>query len=117
MRIRPALTLLLVLLMAAGLAAARVGAPPTGEDASRGARAAAERGEIVALETLLADALRRHPGTVLEVELDDGEYEIEILRKDGRVAELNYEARTGRLVEVEIEDAEEEEEEEEEEED
>lgn len=105
MRIRPALTLLLALPLAVGLASAQVGAAPAGDEGSRAARAAAERGEIVALETLLADALRRHPGTVLEVELDDGEYEIEILGKDGRVAELVYEARTGRLVEVEIEDA------------
>lgn len=105
MRIRPALTLLLALPLVVGLASARVGAAPADDEGSRAARAAAERGEIVALESLLADALRRHPGTVLEVELDDGEYEIEILGKDGRVAELVYEARTGRLVEVEIEDA------------
>ena len=31
----------------------------------------------------LADAQRRHPGTVLEVELEEGEYEVEILGEDG----------------------------------
>ena len=103
MRIRHALMPLLSLSL--GLASATASAVMAGDEESRAARAAAERGEIVALETLLADALRRHPGAVLEVELDDGEYEIEILRKDGRVAELVYDARTGQLVEVEIEDA------------
>jgi hypothetical protein len=98
-RMRPALALSCVFALAAGLGRAS-------DEGPEAAREAVARGELVRLEALIADALRRHPGTVLEVELDDGEYEIEILRRDGRVAELVYDARTGRLLEVEIEDPE-----------
>ena len=68
------------------------------------ARAAVERGERVPLAPLVADALRRHPGKLIEAELDGHDYEIEILRADGRVVELEYDARTGKLIDVEIED-------------
>lgn len=91
--------LVTVAALAAGLAA-----PAPADEGSRRARDGVRRGEFVPLETILADAAREHPGRVLEVELDDGEYEIEILRADGRVAELSYDARSGRLIEVEIED-------------
>jgi uncharacterized membrane protein YkoI len=93
--------------LALALAIAPALAVSSTDDESREAREAAARGEIVALEPLIADALKRHPGVVLEVELDDGEYEIEILGKDGRVAELVYAARSGQLLEIEIEEAEE----------
>ncbi|WP_043797062.1 PepSY domain-containing protein [Arenimonas composti] len=80
-------------------------APPAIRDGdSRRVRDAVARGELVPLESLLADAERRFPGRVLEVDLDDGEYEIEILAADGRVAELTYDARDGRLLGVEFED-------------
>lgn len=79
-------------------------APAVASDDSRRARDGVRSGEFVPLERVLAQAERDHPGHVLEVELDDGEYEIEILRRDGRVVELTYDARTGRLLEVEIED-------------
>lgn len=70
------------------------------------ARDGVRSGEFVRLERLLADAERRYPGRVIEVELDqdDDEYEIEILMRDGRVVELTYDARSGRLLEVEIDD-------------
>jgi uncharacterized membrane protein YkoI len=70
------------------------------------ARAAQARGEFVPLERILADAERREPGTVIDVELEDAEYEIEILRADGVVVELEYDARDGRFLESEIEDGE-----------
>lgn len=66
-------------------------------------RAAVARGEMVPLADVLADAQRRHPGVVLEVELEDGEYEVEILGDDGVIRELEYDVRTGALLEVEIE--------------
>lgn len=70
------------------------------------ARDGVRSGEFVRLERLLADAERRYPGRVIEVELDqdDDAYEIEILMRDGRVVELTYDARSGRLLEVEIDD-------------
>jgi hypothetical protein len=58
-------------------------------------RAAVARGEMVPLAQVLADAQRRHPGTVLEVELEDDEYEVQILGDDGVIRELEYDARTG----------------------
>jgi uncharacterized membrane protein YkoI len=67
-------------------------------------RAAVARGEMVPLAGVLADAQRRHPGQVLEVELEDDEYEVEILGDDGVIRELEYDVRTGALLEVEIED-------------
>lgn len=66
-------------------------------------RAAVARGEMVPLENVLADAQRRHAGQVLEVELEGDEYEVEILGDDGVIRELEYEARTGALLEVEVE--------------
>lgn len=89
----------LLVLAAIGSASA---APP--RDHER-ARAAQSRGEFVPLEVILADAEKRQPGRVLEVELEgDDEYEIEILRADGVVVELEYDARTGKLIELEVED-------------
>ena len=67
-------------------------------------RAAVERGEMVPLSQVLADARRRYPGKVIEVELEGDEYEIEILGDDGVIRELEYDARTGRLLEVEVEE-------------
>lgn len=67
-------------------------------------RAAVARGEMVPLAEVLADAQRRHPGQVLEVELEGDEYEVEILGEDGVILELEYDARTGELLEIEVED-------------
>ncbi|MBB3343552.1 PepSY domain-containing protein [Luteimonas sp. RC10] len=94
-------------LLFAGLLAAPLHADSP--DTRRGAdyaRDGVRSGEFVRLERMLADAERRFPGRVLEVELDtdDDEYEIEILMGDGRVVELKYDARTGRLLKVEIDD-------------
>lgn len=68
------------------------------------ARSALRRGERKALASVVNDALRRFPGKLIEAEFDDGEYEIEILRDDGVVVELDYDARTGELKNVEHED-------------
>lgn len=98
-------------LLIALVAVALVPAPTRADDDDRPrrgdsaqAREGVRRGEFVRLETLLADAERRYPGRVVEVDLDDDEYEIEILMHDGRIAELTYDARSGRLRKVEIDD-------------
>ena len=61
----------------------------------------------VSMETCLAAALDLHPGKVKELEfgLQDGEphYEFEILTADGRETEVECNALTGEIVEVEWE--------------
>ncbi|UAW97140.1 PepSY domain-containing protein [Halopseudomonas nanhaiensis] len=68
----------------------------------------AEDGELQPLQLLVDDALVRHPGRLLEAELEaeDGRYvyEIEIVTRNGRVMELEYDGRTGELLEVDEED-------------
>lgn len=73
------------------------------EDADR-ARTAVESGRYVPLEKILEDALARYPGQVVGVELDDDEYEIEILRENGDKVELEFDARTGELEDVDTDD-------------
>jgi uncharacterized membrane protein YkoI len=75
----------------------------THADAER-ARDNVRRGEYVSLEHIVADALARHPGRIVEAELDGDEYEVEILSADGVRVELEYDARTGRLRELEYDD-------------
>lgn len=64
-------------------------------------REAVRQGRLVPLQQVVADALRRYPGQLLEVELDEGKYEIEILGANGVVMELDYDAATGRLLKME----------------
>jgi uncharacterized membrane protein YkoI len=80
-------------------------ADPPARDHER-ARDARSSGQYVSLQTILYDAEVREPGRIIEVELDeeDDEYEIEILRSDGIVVELEYDARTGELLDRDIED-------------
>lgn len=70
------------------------------------ARNETRHGRYVPLESILQDAERRQPGRMIEVDLDmeEGHYEIEILRADGRVVELEYDARTGRFLGLELDD-------------
>ncbi|RJE89457.1 PepSY domain-containing protein [Paracoccus onubensis] len=72
------------------------------------ARAAVLRGEILSLDRIL-DILRKDfPGEIVEIqlELEDGIliYEFDILSPDGRLNEIEIEAATGRVLEVEEED-------------
>lgn len=75
------------------------------DDDRRHAAAAAQadprfRANSASLDSILADAQKRHPGRVIDVSYDDGEFDIEIRGDDGRIAELEYSARTGRLIEI-----------------
>ncbi len=65
---------------------------------------AVRKGQFVALEVLIKDALKRVPGEVIDVELDDDEYEIEVLAADGVVWEFEYDARSGKLKDMERDD-------------
>lgn len=68
----------------------------------------AERGVILPLQSLIDDALGRYPGRFLEADLeyDDGRYiyELEIVTRDRRVLELEYDAVTGALIDVDEDD-------------
>ena len=104
MRTIPALALLACLaplLIAASMP--RAAETPTPEPEHKRVREAVERGEMVSLADLITDAQRRHPGRILEVELEGSEYEIEILTDEGVVMELEYDATTGELLEIEVE--------------
>jgi hypothetical protein len=69
--------------------------------------------ETVPLSAILASARRLVDGKVIEVELEfdvdfDGEqrdgrwvYEVELLTNDNRIVELEFDARTGELLEIE----------------
>lgn len=95
-------TLALCCLLAIGLADATLASSSDLADTRR-LREAVQRGEIVSLDSIIADALQRVPGRVIDVEFDleDDEYEIEILDAEGRVWELEYRASTGEFKEME----------------
>ncbi len=66
------------------------------------------QGEIMPLETILAQFPPKEFGKLLdlEVEREDGVvvYEFEFLRADGRIVEIEVDARNGKVLEQEIED-------------
>ena len=66
------------------------------------------RGEILPLESLLAQFPPKEYGKLLdlEVEREHGSvvYEFEFLRADGRIVEVEVDAKNGRILEQEIED-------------
>lgn len=78
-------------------------------DEAEQVRALTERGDIVPLETLIAEARARKPGTLIEAELDweprlgVAVYELLMLGQDGELWEIEFDARTGELLEVERE--------------
>lgn len=72
------------------------------------AREAVARGEILPLAQVLATVQERHPGTVVEVELEYGldsrVYEVELVTGDGRLIEVDVDAVTGLIVDVDEDD-------------
>lgn len=67
-----------------------------------------QAGVILPLAEIVAAVGRRVPGDVLEVELEreDGAYvyELKILRKNGRVQEVEADAATGKILAIEDDD-------------
>lgn len=88
------------LLLALALAAAASLA--LADDDHDRARRAMQAGEIMPLHTLLERVAQRHPGQVVEVELEreDGAwiYELKLLRPDGVLLKLELDARDGTVL-------------------
>ena len=66
------------------------------------------QGEIMPLETILAQFPPREHGKLLDLEVERARgtivYEFEFLRTDGRIVEVKVDARNGTVLEQEIED-------------
>lgn len=96
---RPSSALPLLSLLAALTAAA----PLRADDDHDRARAAVERGDVLSLDALLDRVPLREGERLLDAELerDDGHwvYEIELIGADGRVREIELDARDGRRIE------------------
>ncbi|MBC9248169.1 PepSY domain-containing protein [Paracoccus sp. 11-3] len=69
---------------------------------------AVQDGEILPLADILAELNKTHPGEVVEVELeyDFGRrvYEIELITPEGLLIEVDLDAATGKILEVEEDD-------------
>jgi uncharacterized membrane protein YkoI len=68
-----------------------------------------QEGVIQPLEQLIQAAMQRYPGaTLLEVELEEEDdilvYEVELLTEQGKVRELELDARDGRILKDEEDD-------------
>jgi uncharacterized membrane protein YkoI len=67
-----------------------------------------EAGSILPLEQILKQVATDHPGHILEVEFEQEHdlfiYEIELVDEQGLVWELEFDAKTGMLIEKERED-------------
>ena len=67
-----------------------------------------DKGEILPLEKILDYARAKKPGEVLETEFETKHgryiYEVEILDIQGQVWELKLDAKTGKLIKIEIDD-------------
>lgn len=83
-------------------------APAWADDDHDRARRALEAGEILPLSEILSAATAARPGRVIELELDrdDGQwvYEVELVTPQGRLYEMEIDAATGAILEIEAED-------------
>ncbi len=63
-------------------------------------------GAVLPLAEVLAGLAQTHPGDVIEVELDDEDgivvYDLDIVTTDGRLLEIEINAATGAVLDVEI---------------
>lgn len=68
------------------------------------AREALEQGRVLPLRTVLDQVEREYQGQVLKIEFEheDGRfiYEIRLLQRDGRLAKLEVDATTGRVLKI-----------------
>jgi uncharacterized membrane protein YkoI len=101
-RMMPLLLAVLVLL------AASIAHAEEDDDDQELARRALEQGQALPLAEILAKLKPEVPGKVIKIELeaDDGAlvYELKVLRPDGRIEEIEVDAKTGKLLEIEDDD-------------
>ena len=78
------------------------------DDGQDRARRALQAGEILPLSDILAAAEAARPGRVIELELDrdDGRwiYELELVTREGRLYEMEIDAATATVLELEREE-------------
>lgn len=96
------------------LAAAAVAVPsfavsspaPKAEDHEQ-ARDALRRGDVLPLLRILPIVQKRFPGDIIKIKLDEDndtghiEYDVKVLTASGRVIEVEVDAKTGQILEVE----------------
>lgn len=96
----------LFILAAGALLAAPLAASSKQDKADQQAASAAlARGEILPIVRVLGIATARVPGDVLKVKLEREpwgfKYEVKVLAKNGRVREVEIDAKTGKVVKIE----------------
>ncbi|EDM84602.1 PepSY domain-containing protein [Limnobacter sp. MED105] len=98
-----ALTFLLVLLCFASALS-----PFAHADDDKRIRQLQRSGEILSLEQIFDRARKVKPGRIVDVDLDKDNgrylYEIELLESSGKVWEMEFDARTGELLQLEQDD-------------
>jgi uncharacterized membrane protein YkoI len=109
---RTPIALALVILMVAVAGSGLVASPSEARDGRRSrdgdherARQAFEAGEILPITRILELVSQRLPGDIVEVEVEvRGErmsYEVDVLTATGQVREIELDARTGEVIEIE----------------
>ena len=101
-------TYTMALLLAAGLVFVTISGARADDDDHEFARRALEQGRALPLADILAKVTPRVPGKVIEVELevDDGTlvYDLKVLTPQGRLQEIEVDAATGKILEIEDDD-------------
>jgi uncharacterized membrane protein YkoI len=97
------------LILAAALVFAAVGGASAGDDDDHeSARRAVEQGRALPLPEIIARVAPRVPGKVIEVELEDDDgtlvYDLKVLSPEGRLREIEVDAATGKILEIEDDD-------------
>ncbi|WJH40536.1 PepSY domain-containing protein [Aliirhizobium terrae] len=71
-------------------------------------RDAVNRGEVMPLSKLQDEVRRAFPGEIIKVELDEDDdrfiYEFKVLKANGRLVEIEMDAKDGRVLDVDNDD-------------
>ncbi|MFA7503499.1 MAG: PepSY domain-containing protein [Burkholderiaceae bacterium] len=97
-------SLFAVIALAAGIAGAAALVPPAFAD-DRPGRSSWDRGGILTIGQIYEQLTAAGYTRIKEIELDDDdEYEVEAIDRRGRKVELEIDARTGRITDVDYDD-------------